>query len=92
MPKYKNLFSKGYLPNWSEEFFVTKKAKNTLLWIHVINDLNKEKIIGTFCLYELQKKNQKEFIIEKVTKRKGDKLYVNCQLILTVELIKKDIV
>ena len=29
MSKYKNLFSKGYLPNWSEEFFVTKKVKNT---------------------------------------------------------------
>ena len=36
-----------------------------------------------------KKKNQKEFIIEKVTKRKSDKLYVKCQLILTAELIKK---
>ena len=60
------------------------------MWIYVINDLNKERIIETFCLNEFQKKNQKEFIIENVTKRKGDKLYVKCQLILTVELIKKD--
>ena len=43
---------------------------------HVINDLNGEKIIGTFYEKELQKNNQKEFRIEKVIKRKGDKLYV----------------
>ena len=26
--KYKNIFSKGYIPNWSEKVFVIKKAKN----------------------------------------------------------------
>ena len=24
--KYKNIFAKGYVPNWSEEFFVNKKS------------------------------------------------------------------
>ena len=28
--KYKNTFAKGYVPNWSEEVFVIKKAKNTV--------------------------------------------------------------
>ena len=28
--KYKNIFAKGYTPNWSEEVFVIKKVKNTL--------------------------------------------------------------
>ena len=42
----------------------------------VINDLNGEEIIGTFYEKELQKTNQQEFRIEKVIKRKGDKLYV----------------
>ena len=42
----------------------------------MINDLNGEKVIGTFYEKELQKTNQKEFRIEKVLKRKGDKLYV----------------
>ena len=41
-----------------------------------MNDLNGEEIIGTFYEMELQKTNQKEFRIEKVIKRKGDKLYV----------------
>ena len=28
--KYKNIFAKGYTPNWSEEVFVISKIKNTL--------------------------------------------------------------
>ena len=74
--KYKNIFAKGYTPNWSEEVFVISKIKNTVPWTYVINDLNGEGIIGTFYEKELQKTNQKEFRIEKVIKRKGDKLYV----------------
>ena len=74
--KYKNIFAKGYTPNWSEEVFVVSKIKNTAPWTYVINDLNGEKIIGIFYEKELQKTNQKEFRMEKVLKRKGDKLYV----------------
>ena len=61
--KYKNIFAKGYTRNWSEDVFV-------------INDLNGEEIMGTFYEKELQKTNQEEFRIEKVIKRKGDKMYV----------------
>ena len=74
--KYKNIFAKGYTPNWSEEIFVVKKIKNTVPWTYEINDLNKKLIIGSFYGKELQKTNQKEFRIEKVIKRKGNKLYV----------------
>ena len=74
--KYKNIFAKGYTPNWSEEVFVVSKIKNTVPWTYVINDLNGEEIIGTFYEKELQKTNQQEFRIEKVIKKKGDKLYV----------------
>ena len=74
--KYKNIFAKGYTPNWSEEGFVIKKVKNTVPWTYVINDLNGEEIMGTFYKKELQKKNQEEFRIEKVIKRKSDKIYV----------------
>ena len=42
----------------------------------VISDLNVEEIVGTFYGIDLQKTNQKEFRIEKVIKRKGDKIYV----------------
>ena len=30
--KYKNIFAKGYMPNWSEEVFIIKKVKNTVPW------------------------------------------------------------
>ena len=45
-------------------------------WTYVISYLNGEKIVGSFYEKELQKTNQKEFRIEKVIKRKGNKLYI----------------
>ena len=74
--KYKNIFAKGYMPNWSEEIFVVSKIKNTVPWTYVINDLNGEKIIGTFYEIELQKTNRQDLRIEKIIKKKGGKLYV----------------
>ena len=74
--KYKSIFAKGYTPNWSEEVFVIKEIKNTVPWTYVINDLNVEGFIGTFYENELQRTNQEEFRIEKVIKKKDDKLYV----------------
>ena len=74
--KQKKIFAKGYTPNWSEEVFVVTKIKNTVPWTYVINDLNGKEIIGTFYEKELKKTNQQEFKIEKVIRRKGDKLYV----------------
>ena len=74
--KYKNIFAKGYTPNWSEGVFVIKKVKNTVPSTYVINDLNGEEITGTFYEKELRKTNQEEFRIEKAIKRKGDKIYV----------------
>ena len=47
-----------------------------MLWTYILSDLNGEEIIGTFCEKELQATNQQKFRVEKVIKRKGDKLYV----------------
>ena len=75
--KYIIIFAKEYAPNWSEEVFVILKMKNTVPWTYaIISNLNGEKIVGTFYEKELHNTNQKEFRIQKVTKRKGDKLYV----------------
>ena len=52
--KYKNIFAKGYIPNWSEEIFLIKKSKNIVPWTYVINDLNGDEITGTFYENELQ--------------------------------------
>ena len=53
-----------------------KKVKNIVPWTYIISDLKGEEIVATFYEKELQKTNQKEFGIEKVIKRKGEKLYV----------------
>ena len=68
--KYKNIFAKGYTPNWSEEVFVVKKNKNTVPWTYVIDALNGEEITETFYEKELEKIDQQEFRIEKVIKKK----------------------
>ena len=44
--KYENISAKGYTLNWSEEVIVI---------INVINDLNREEILGTFYEKELLK-------------------------------------
>ena len=46
--KYKNIFAKGYVPNWSEEIFIVSKIKNTVPWTYAINNLNGEEITGSF--------------------------------------------
>ena len=74
--KYKNIFSKRYASNWSEEIFIAKKIQNTIPWTYVSSDLNGEEIVGSFYEKRLQKANQKEFRIKKVIRKKGDKLYV----------------
>ena len=70
--QYKNIFAKGYTPNWSEEVFVINKIKNTVPWTYAISNLNGEKIIGSFYEKELQETNKKELRKEKVLQRKGD--------------------
>ena len=52
--KFKNIFAKGYMPNWSEEIFVIKKVKNTVSWTYIINYLNGKDIICTIYEKELQ--------------------------------------
>ena len=57
----KKTSAKSCVANWSEEFFVIIMVK---------------KLLERFTKKELQKANQKEFRVENVIKRKGDKLYV----------------
>ena len=64
--KCKNIFAKKLI----------KEIKNTVPWTYVINDLTGEEIVGTLYEKELQKTNQEKFRIEKVIKKKGNRLYV----------------
>ena len=53
-----------------------KKVKNIVWWTYVTSDLKSKETVWTFYESELEKTNLKEFRIEKVMKRKEDKLYV----------------
>ena len=91
--KYKRIFTKGYVPNWSKEDFPITNVKNTVPWMYVISDLKGEKILVKSHKIELKKASQKEFRIAKVIKRKGDKLHVKWKGYRFSSLIdKKDIV
>ena len=53
--KFKNIFAKGYTPNWSKEIFIVDKINDTVPYTSNIKDLNDEEIIGSFYDKELQK-------------------------------------
>ena len=65
--KYKRqVFDKGYTPNWTEEIFVTDKFLPTKPITYSIVDLMNEAIKGSFYEQELQRAKQQTFRTEKV--------------------------
>ena len=53
--KFKNIFAKGYTPNWSSEIFIVNKINDTVPYTYNLKNLNDEEIIGSFYDRELQK-------------------------------------
>ena len=53
--EYKNIFAKGYAPNWSSEIFIVDKISDTVPYTYNLKDLNDEEIIGGSYDRELQK-------------------------------------
>ena len=53
--KFKNIFAKGYTPNWSREIFIVNKINDTVPYTYNLKDLNGEEIMGSFYDRELQK-------------------------------------
>lgn len=75
--KYREAFKKGYTPNWSNEIFQIKEVRLTNPTTYLLQDQKNEKIRGGFYGYELQKvKHPDVYLIEKVLRRKGNKVYV----------------
>ena len=75
--KYKHVFEKGYTPNWSTEIFTISRVKNTFPETYELEDYQKNPIEGGFYKEELQKsKNPDVYLIEKVLKRRGNKIFV----------------
>ena len=74
--KCKNIFAKGYTPNWSEQVFVIKKLKTQLHGHMLLVILMVKELLEHFMKKNWKKTNQQTFRMEKVIKRKGNKLYV----------------
>lgn len=75
--KYKSLFAKGYTPNWTTEIFRINKVRLTDPITYLLRDWEEKDISGGFYEYELQRvKYPKLYLVEKILKRKGDKVFV----------------
>lgn len=75
--KHKGQFEKGYTPNWSTEVFKINKIFITNPITYQLVDLNDNIIKGGFYEEELLKTQAPTtFLIEKILKRKGEKLFV----------------
>jgi hypothetical protein len=69
--KYKSVFEKGYLPNWTEEIFTVSRLLNTRPKQYKVVDVNEEEIRGSFYGAELQKVALPErYAIERVIRRR----------------------
>ena len=53
--RFKNIFAKGYTPNWSREIFIVNKVNERVPYTYNLKDLNDEEIICSFYDRELQK-------------------------------------
>ena len=76
--KYR-IFKKGYLPGWTEEVFVVGRVVKGLVPTYKINEWDGTPVEGTFDNEDLQKVTVKDddlFRVEKIVKRKGDKVLV----------------
>jgi len=75
--KYKHVFSKGYLPNWTNEVFTIHRIQPTNPETYLLKDSRGELLLGSFYGHEISKSNTGDvYLVEKVLRRKGDKVLV----------------
>ncbi|XP_066596505.1 uncharacterized protein [Prorops nasuta] len=75
--KYKNVFAKGYTANWTIEIFQVTKVQRTNPATYLLKDFHGKDIYGGFYEYELLKTaNPNVYLVEKVLRKKGNKVYV----------------
>ena len=73
------LFKKRYLPGWTEEVFVVARVVPGVIPTYKINKWDGTPLSGTFYAQDLRKvtvKSDDLFRVEKIVKRKGDKVLV----------------
>lgn len=75
--KYKKVFAKGYLPNWTNELFTVYNVKSTVPRTYILKDDKGNVLEGGFYEQEISKtKFDDVYLIEKNLKSKGEKVFV----------------
>lgn len=75
--KVRGVFDKKYLPNWSTEIFQVTKVQLTNPTTYLLKDENNRNVLGAFYQEQLSKvKYPDVFLVEKVLKRRGNKVFV----------------
>lgn len=75
--KAKQMFEKGYTPNWSTEIFTIHRKAATRPVTYHLKDYQDQPISGGFYEQELQKvKYSDVYLIEKILKKRGNQVYV----------------
>jgi len=75
--KFKTIFEKGYTPNWTTEVFRISKVQRTYPVTYLLTDSRGESIAGGFYEHELLRVSDPDvYLVEKVLRRKGNKVYV----------------
>ena len=69
----RQIFDKGYTPNWTEEIFTIDKVLPTKPVTYKIVDLMGETIEGSFLEQELQRAKQQTYRIENILRRDNRK-------------------
>lgn len=75
--KYKGVFSKKYLPNWTNEVFTVYKVQPTLPETYILKDNRGQLLQGGFYGHEMLKSTVGDvYLVEKVLKRSKDRVLV----------------
>lgn len=75
--KYKGVFSKRYLPNWTNEVFTVYKVQHTIPETYLLKDNKGELLQGGFYGHEMLLSEIGDvYLVEKVLKRKKDNVLV----------------
>lgn len=75
--RHKTIFTKGYLPNWTNEVFTIYRVQPTFPETYILKDKTGEILQGSFYGHELLKsKTGNVYLVEKILRKKKDKVYV----------------
>ncbi|XP_018355074.1 PREDICTED: uncharacterized protein LOC108756030 [Trachymyrmex septentrionalis] len=74
--KYKTIFEKDYTPNWITEVFTIVKVQRTNPVTYLFENYHKKSVAEAFYERELHRAHPDVYLVEKVLRKKDDKMYV----------------